>query len=197
VALVIVDLDGPILDVAPRYFAAHCLALAETGAESPQRALESYWLAKQRGETVCDDPAYAAAFKRIIERDDLLEMDRLQPGALEALASLPHKTVLSLRTNVVGARRAVLRLGVTAVAQVDFVPHNPEGKVPFARGLGDIRAVIGDTEADADVARALGVPFLGVSCGIREEGRLRREGAVHVADDLAGAVAWLTRSDRP
>ncbi len=40
--------------------------------------------------------------------------------------------------------------------------------------------MIGDTEADAAVERALAAPFLGVNCGIREEARLLREGAVQV-----------------
>jgi phosphoglycolate phosphatase-like HAD superfamily hydrolase len=196
--LLIVDLDGPILDVAPRYFAAHEEALAVTpGATSLCADVASFWEAKRRSQPVAEgeagaEAACAAAFKERIERDDLLRLDRLQPGALAALERLAARHtlhVLSLRTNVAGARATVERLGVTALAPVIFVPHGPMGKVEEARQrfgavAADILAVIGDTEADAAVAEALAVPFWAVSGGIRTAERLRGFGAVRVEASL-------------
>jgi phosphoglycolate phosphatase-like HAD superfamily hydrolase len=202
-ALLIVDLDGPILDVAPRYFAAHLEALAASGATPLVGDAAAFWQAKRRSEAVARDASgtsattYAAAFKERVERDDLLALDRLQPGALSALGRLSGRhplAILSLRTNLAGARATVWRLGIDELAAVTFVPHNPEGKVPAARALVAARgtpgvlAVIGDTEADAAVAAALGAPFWGVSCGIREAARLQGFGAARVEASLEAYV---------
>lgn len=193
-ALLIVDLDGPLLDVAPRYWAAHLEALAATGAAPLVADEVAFWTAKRRSAPVAGPgEAYLAAFKAVIERDDLLQLDRVQPGALAALAALAARgptVVLSMRSNVAGARRTVERLGIAALAPVHFVVHHHEGKVPRARELaaaagGAVAAVIGDTEADAAVATALAVPFWAVSCGIREEARLRGLGAARVEASLA------------
>jgi phosphoglycolate phosphatase-like HAD superfamily hydrolase len=206
-ALLIVDLDGPILDVAPRYFAAHLEALAASGATPLVADAAAFWQAKRRSEPVARDASaasptsasitYAAAFKERVERDDLLTLDRLQPGALVALARLSGRhplAVLSLRTNVAGARATVWRLGIDELAEVTFVPHNPDGKVAQARALVAARAtpgvlaVIGDTEADAAVAEALGAPFWAVSCGIREPARLHGFGAARLEESLEAYV---------
>jgi phosphoglycolate phosphatase-like HAD superfamily hydrolase len=204
-ALLIVDLDGPILDVAPRYFAAHLEALAASGATPLCTDVAAFWQAKRRSAPVARDPSvtpappvtYAAAFKSLVERDDLLVLDRLQPGALVALARLSGRhplAILSMRTNLAGARATVWRLGIDELAEVTFVPHNPEGKVArarelvAARGTPGVLAVIGDTEADAAVAAALGAPFWAVSCGIREAARLHGFGAARVEEDLEAYV---------
>jgi phosphoglycolate phosphatase-like HAD superfamily hydrolase len=180
--------------VAPRYFAAHEEALAATGATSRVDDAASFWEAKRRSLPVAQgaEAAYAASFKERIERDDLLRLDRLQPGALAALERLAARHgvhVLSLRSNAAGARATVERLGVAAVAPVTFVAHGPAGKVDEARarfggGAAPVVAVIGDTEADAAVAEALAAPFWAVSCGIRTAERLRDFGAARVEGSL-------------
>jgi phosphoglycolate phosphatase-like HAD superfamily hydrolase len=71
------------------------------------------------------------------------------------------------------------------------VRHNPGGKVAQARALAAGRAVlavIGDTEADAAVADALGAPFWAVTCGIRTPERLQGFGAARIEAEL-GAFA--------
>ena len=207
--MLIVDLDGPILDVARRYFAAHLRAAATICGESACRDFDTFWAAKRVSASPRqlllsgDANEYAIQFKQIVEADDLMELDRLQTGALKALARLGatyQTVVLSQRCNQVGARATVIRLGITAVAPVHFVAHGPEGKVPRARDLAvgrNVVGVIGDTEADATVAIALKTPFYGVTCGIRDEARLRREGATAVFDSLAEAAAHLAAPRMP
>lgn len=191
----IIDLDGPILNVVPRYWAAHEEALVATGAKPLVANVHEFWSAKRRAEPVVAPEhatAYTSLLQAIIERDDLLRLDRLQPASLVALGVLAARSptvVLSLRTNQPGALAAVERLGITAVVPVFFVAHGSDGKVARARALaaahcGGVLAVIGDSEADAAAARALGAPFWAVTCGIREEARLRAEGAVRVAASL-------------
>lgn len=51
--------------------------------------------------------------------------------------------------------------------------------------------MIGDTEYDMGMARALGMPALGVSCGVHDAGRLRQAGAEAVLEDVSGLPNWL------
>ncbi len=54
--------------------------------------------------------------------------------------------------------------------------------------------MIGDTEYDMHMARALNMPALGVACGVHEPGRLLRAGAQAVLDNVSAVPAWLARS---
>src|SRR5262249_16755004 len=59
-------------------------------------------------------------------------------------------------------------------------------------GLALVDALmIGDTEYDVLMARALGMPALGVACGVHESGRLLRSGAAAVVDDVRALPVWL------
>lgn len=51
--------------------------------------------------------------------------------------------------------------------------------------------MIGDTEYDAQMARAIGVPMVGVTCGVHGAERLLDGGAQAVIDDVARLPAWL------
>ena len=51
--------------------------------------------------------------------------------------------------------------------------------------------MIGDTEYDVGMARAIGMPALGVGCGVHEAGRLLRAGAAAVLEDVRAVPAWL------
>lgn len=51
--------------------------------------------------------------------------------------------------------------------------------------------MIGDTEYDMSMARALGMPALGVACGVHDAGRLRRAGAEAVLEHVGSLPAWL------
>ncbi len=51
--------------------------------------------------------------------------------------------------------------------------------------------MIGDTEFDAAMAGAIGMPMLGVGCGVHDFDRLRMAGAEAVVDFVAQVPAWL------
>lgn len=216
-ALLVLDLDGPILDVSARYYAAHLDALAAVDDPGlPLDAQELWRLKRRRGEIrelLADgdkDAEYLDFFRAAVERDELLVLDRLQPGALDAvvaLAEIFEVRVLSLRTNQAGARACVERLGVSGLVPVEFIPHGSEGKATrvaqIAGSFADV-IVVGDTEADAAAAQRIAAPFIGVRCGIREDRLLYAAGAAAVVADLqalvlaieedAGAVSKLGRS---
>ena len=58
--------------------------------------------------------------------------------------------------------------------------------VPVERAL-----MIGDTEYDAAMARAIDMPMLGVTCGVHEPGRILAAGAVALIESVASLPAWL------
>lgn len=51
--------------------------------------------------------------------------------------------------------------------------------------------MIGDTEYDMAMAQAIGMPGLGVACGVHESGRLRRAGAATVLDAVQALPDFL------
>jgi len=51
--------------------------------------------------------------------------------------------------------------------------------------------MIGDTDYDVGMANALGMPSLGVGCGVHEPGRLLRAGAQAVLADVSAVPGWL------
>ncbi|MBL6751870.1 MAG: HAD-IA family hydrolase [Nevskia sp.] len=56
--------------------------------------------------------------------------------------------------------------------------------------------MIGDTEYDVAMARALGMPALGVACGVHEPGRLLRAGAGAVLADVKSVPLYLAGQGR-
>lgn len=66
-----------------------------------------------------------------------------------------------------------------------------ELQVPAEQAL-----MIGDTEYDVEMARALGMPALGVSTGVHEPGRLLRAGALGVIGHVRGVPDWLCGPSR-
>lgn len=58
--------------------------------------------------------------------------------------------------------------------------------VPVERAL-----MIGDTEYDAAMARAIGMPMLGVSCGVHEPGRILAAGAMALVESVSAMPRWL------
>ncbi len=52
--------------------------------------------------------------------------------------------------------------------------------------------MIGDTEYDMTMARAAGIPALGVACGVHDATRLRAAGAIAVIANTAGVPGWLS-----
>lgn len=52
--------------------------------------------------------------------------------------------------------------------------------------------MIGDTEYDVAMARAIGMPAVGVTCGVHDPERLRRAGAEALLDSVAQLPQWLS-----
>jgi phosphoglycolate phosphatase len=51
--------------------------------------------------------------------------------------------------------------------------------------------MIGDTDYDIEMARRLGMPALGVTCGVHDGGRLKAAGALALVESVGSVPAWL------
>ena len=67
-----------------------------------------------------------------------------------------------------------------------------ELRVPVERAL-----MIGDTEYDADMARAIGMPMLGVTCGVHAPQRILAAGAMALIESVADLPRWLESRAAP
>lgn len=56
--------------------------------------------------------------------------------------------------------------------------------------------MIGDTEYDVAMARAIGMPAVGVLCGVHDPGRLLRAGAHSLLEAVGDLPDWLTAARR-
>jgi len=53
--------------------------------------------------------------------------------------------------------------------------------------------MIGDTDYDMEMAARLGMPALGVTCGVHDGERLKRAGAIALLENVRDVPAWLGR----
>ncbi len=128
----------------------------------------------------------------------------LYDGAVESLVALRRAGYrLAVAT---GRHRNALRISLAAHATLatlleitrcaDESADKPDPRmlrqILQTTGVDTGRALmIGDTEYDIAMAVALGMPALGVSCGVHEAGRLHTAGACAVIESVAALPRWL------
>lgn len=214
---IIFDLDGPILDVRPRYIHLYRSLAAKHGATGPLMADADYWeLKRQRipekeivRRSGLPDHHFAAYWDErmaLIESEECLARDRLHPFFEETVKSLPHsadKYIATLRN-----RRAPLliqldRLGLTslfaAILSEDDNAGDAGAKENLVRRSGILDGYqgslyfVGDTEVDILAARNLGAVAVAVECGIRNRAALERGRPDALLPDIRGLIPLLER----
>jgi len=128
----------------------------------------------------------------------------LYDGAVESLAALSgtgyrlavatgrHRDALHVSLAAHSALAALLEITRCADESADKPDSRILRQILQATGVDTGRALmIGDTEYDIVMAVALGMPALGVSCGVHEAGRLHKAGACAVIENVAALPRWL------
>lgn len=210
---ILLDLDGPVLDVSERYYAVHCEILGDLKVAPVPRA--AYWEGKRRQHAPDRiqpgllDAAVLARYRRCwlerIEDRRFLYFDRAQDGAVEMLRHLRGEgfrlVAATLRQRCdellwelqrLGVRQAfdkVLCSGDTASAEGWILKRQLIETSP--NDLRDACLLAGDTEADVLAARALGLPSVAVLNGIRSRESLAGVSPDFVIADLAELSAVL------
>jgi phosphoglycolate phosphatase-like HAD superfamily hydrolase len=203
-SLIVLDLDGPLLEGRYRHHACYASIMRELGHEPIP--LAAYWALK-RGRTsraaILATSGAAGCYEEFlrlwlerIEAPECLALDRLQPGVrsiLETWKAAGRVLVLVTARRDAHALDAQLdRLELRRLFErVLAVPFAEDGSAKAAAfrtacggRVGEIQAWVGDTEADVLAARALGVPSVALGCGIREEAYLKSLHPDHYYEDL-------------
>lgn len=128
----------------------------------------------------------------------------LFPGVLETLTALRavgYRMAVATGQHREGLRRSLLTYAELAAFMevtrcADEAADKPDPlmlrQILTVTGVTAERALmIGDTEYDMAMARALGMPALGVGCGVHEAHRLRQAGALAVIDGVSVLPGWL------
>lgn len=212
--LVVFDVDGTLIDSEATIVAAMSQAFAAVGAAPPPRAdvlsivglslpLAVGRLAPGAGAAEVAEivAAYREAFHAVIAAG----MPPLYPGALAVLEALAAQEGVLLGIATGKSRRGLLPMldghgigGMFVTVQVsDDHPSKPHPAMLqaalAAAGVGPRDAVmIGDTSFDMEMARAAGVPALGVTWGFHPAGALAAADAlVHDRPQILPAIERL------
>lgn len=189
------DLDGPILDVAPRHHRVYGDIITSLGGTPISQ--EAFWSAKrlktpdydllgQSGLLAETIVAYQALKVRAIEAPSYLIHDRIQPQSKETLKLIAHRYRIILVTLRHSRKELENQLAALELSSYfSLVLSGPAGsrtgwetKRELVRKAGVVPGpedfFAGDTETDILAGRALGVTTVGVCNGIREESILRQ-----------------------
>jgi phosphoglycolate phosphatase len=200
------DLDGPLIDVSPRYVRLHLDLLARFGVGGLDTGC--YW---QRKRAACPEEiilkdlgadTYAAEYLRLrldlIETPEYIVHDRLWPWTHAVLARLSasHSLVLVTarsRRQLLQEQLAHLRLDAYfhEVLSTPAGRHVDQQKAALIRDYLDRHGLprrghwmIGDTEADIGAGRHLGLHVAAVLSGIRNRELLLRTQPDYLLDDI-------------
>lgn len=203
--MVVVDLDGTVLDIHEHHYACYVAILDERGYRALPRS--RYWALKRQGirrndilaETGADriDGPFLTAWLERIESRAYLELDRLLPGARSTLdawaADGRRPTLVTARRNEATLRWQLEHLGLDECF-IDVVRAEHDGQ-PCFKGRAfrasqpdtAVEAWIGDSEDDIHAARHVGATAIAVTSGLRDRRFLEHAAADTVVDGLAAA----------
>ncbi|TJY61189.1 HAD family hydrolase [Sinimarinibacterium sp. CAU 1509] len=131
-------------------------------------------------------------------------------GALDALRALHRKglrIVIATGKSRRGLDRSLAHHHELAALVVNSRCADETASKPDPRMLHELldaerlaahqALMIGDTEYDIGMAAAIGMPGLGVACGVHDPGRLHRAGAQAVIEAVAHLPDWLSARQIP
>jgi phosphoglycolate phosphatase len=240
------DFDGPVVDVSDRYYSTYCLALTDTAQfyrefSSQERAEESllrdihflsksrFWemkqnrvpdreIATQSGLREEEMDFFIKRVLKIVNCADLLQQDKIQPGASRALnmlhsqgfklvlVTLRDRTEATEMLEAQGLRRLFTGIyGTENRHQAAYKNYADIKTGLLARAIdelasegGDRRAwAIGDTEADILAGKAMQIATIGLTCGIRSHQQLDRLQPTRIEIDLLAAARYLVEINTP
>lgn len=200
------DLDGTLVDVRRRHYAAYVDTAHELGLTPlPERA---YWDRIRQGASNADlmrgaDPErqtqFARQWQERVESPSYVRLDTLIPGARATLASLRESyelVLVTLRQDRESLLEQLDELSLTKFFSAIYSADEPAGtgsKAKLIRLLqnddGKSGVVIGDSEADIEAARELGLRSLCVTTGLRDRSYLSDFGP----DDIVDRIVQLPR----
>ncbi len=211
--LIVFDVDGTISDSQAHILHAMSLGFEAVGADMPGREAVLSIVGLSLPEAVArlapdldaiTQAAIVAAYKDSYMNSRAASPAPLYPGAGDLLHRLAGREDCLLGVATGKSRRGLNALlahhgleGIFSTRQVaDNHPSKPHPAMLFEAlaetGIAARDAVmIGDTSYDIDMARAAGMPSIGVSWGYHPVADLRTSGAGRIVTDFAALEAAL------
>ncbi len=207
---ILIEMDGPLVNVEPRYYAVHRQVMESLGLPKLDRAM--FWRLVRRvaptSELVLGGrekhfQAYKQAMIERLEADEVLELDEAQPeadGAMRALRSLGEPVLVTMRLNRPGGQAVLNRLGLSEfflrLCGLSQSQQRRTDQLTELAGENRRVVVVAASEPVILAAREADLPVVGISNGPRTPQQLRRAGTDVVFTDLdAFAVALAGGSD--
>lgn len=181
--VLIIDLDGTLLDVKKRWLKLHQYVAKRLQVEiSPKKqyldlkrqAIDEAILFRSR----ISKEDYAKLRSKLIERNDFLGYDKLKVGVKGTLATLSKKNVLILltrRKHIVNCKRQLMAFGIGKFFSRIIITEDKEKEIrSLVKEWEKSRIVIvGDTEAEYLAAKRFGLKCILVSDGARSKEYLK------------------------
>lgn len=196
------DLDGTLVDVQRRHYRAYADTLRELGV-TPLTG-RHYWTRRRRGARTYDllsgcrqsqRRRFVEAWLKLIESPEYLRLDTLIPGATAALGCLAERyelVLITLRRDGDSLEEQLQRLGLTQLFSRVHWRKDCTGSSSKAQlirrvspGVAAPSLVVGDSEADIEAARELGIQSVCVTTGVRNRSYLEAVGAHHVIRSIS------------
>ncbi len=229
------DFDGPVVDVSDRYYRTYQMALADTDRfyrefspqlrveqqlPSPVLSKDQFWQMKQNripdrdiasksGLTDETIDFFMARVVKIVNRPELLQLDKLQPGVtwalnflktngvklilvtlrdrLEATSILEQHGLRNLFTGIYGTDDSGVAYQNYAEIKTELLDRAMREHLPATANPQD-SWMVGDTEADILAGRTMGIPTIGLTCGIRSHRQLSELQPTSIEPDLLSAA---------
>ena len=202
----LIDLDGPLLDVSIRYYRVYSALVRESGYTP--LPLEKYWDLK-RNRTPVEEilastcagekpPGYVERRLSIIELPGYLAFDRPVQGALAVMEKLAQTEEIHLATsrrNRKTLMEEIGRLGLKRMFTSVISWEGPSGEVPAKGDLlaesrvvreGEAALIVGDTEGDILAGKRLGIFTCAVLNGIRNRRLVAGMEPDYTIEDIRG-----------
>ena len=196
----VLDFDGTLVDPAPRDYRLYCDIMATLGQSV--LPFEEYWPFRRDNLYLhfllkktwpdADWKRFVALRNEACELDGYVALDRCFDDTKLVLCQLIKRYdlhIISARMKPATLIDEVDRLGLSK--WFTSVITSPGSKRAAIEKLGNVKAVVGDTEHDVVPALDLGVMAVAVTTGIRTRESLQRLGAHHVCDSLTEVLEFL------
>ncbi|PKL40246.1 MAG: hypothetical protein CVV41_20095 [Candidatus Riflebacteria bacterium HGW-Riflebacteria-1] len=180
--VIFLDLDGPVLEGKHRHYSCYSAIINRYGGQPLD--IDAYWDMKRskiKRDVLLEKSGFQALYScflddwmKLIESPQYLKFDKLKPKAKETLVKWKQSNfkivLVTMRQNRENLINQLKQLGVFSLLDeiIDCPPLRQNTKFEALKYYNFCKAIfIGDTEEDANTAKMLGIPFIGITNGLR------------------------------
>lgn len=210
--VVIVDLDGTLLDTRARHYSIYANLVSQDGAHP--LPLGEVWRARRSGASwktilgrtfgkppeAIDEAAFLSDLRDLIETDEMLALDRLQPGAAHALQRLDRHglraVLVTARRNPANLARQLEGFGLLRWLHEVIATQGRPKHTQLGNHAASTVGWIGDTEEDWNAARAIDTPAYLVTNGIRSPAALAALAPAKIVAGVGSAARLIVEARR-